>query len=66
LLVNIEHYTDVCVGGDGPEAVADALYEVHELSWRSNATKICVLVSDAPPHGLDCSGDAFPSGQSCV
>jgi len=51
------------VGGDTPEAVADALFEVQRLSWRSNATKICVLVSDAPPHGLGCSGDAFPAGQ---
>lgn len=46
-------------GGDGPEAVADALYDVLHLSWRSDATKICVLVSDAPPHGLAHS-DNFP------
>ena len=49
-------------GGDGPEAVADALYEVTKLSWRSDATKICILISDAPPHGLDISADQFPNG----
>nr|XP_034308119.1 alpha-protein kinase vwkA-like [Crassostrea gigas] len=46
-------------GGDTPEAVADALYDVLHLSWRSDATKICVLISDAPPHGLTQS-DNFP------
>lgn len=46
-------------GGDTPEAVADALYDVLHLSWRSDATKVCVLISDAPPHGLTQS-DNFP------
>lgn len=49
-------------GGDEPEAVADALHDVLKLSWRPEATKICVLVSDAPPHGLMTSGDSFPNG----
>ncbi len=49
-------------GGDGPEAVADALHEVVKLSWRPKATKICILISDAPPHGLDPNGDRFPNG----
>ena len=33
-------------GGDLPEAVADGLHEALKLSWRENATKICVLISD--------------------
>ncbi len=49
-------------GGDTPEAVADALREVLTLSWRSEATKICILISDAPPHGLISAGDSFPNG----
>lgn len=49
-------------GGDSPEAVADALHDVLKLSWRDEATKICVLISDAPPHGLSQSGDGFPEG----
>jgi hypothetical protein len=49
-------------GGDGPEAVADGLYAVLKLSWRSESTKICILIADAPPHGLDPSGDGFPNG----
>ncbi|XP_069116723.1 uncharacterized protein [Argopecten irradians] len=49
-------------GGDCPEAVADALHDLLKLSWRKNSTKICVLVSDAPPHGLDQNGDHFPNG----
>jgi len=49
-------------GGDGPEAVTAALHEVNQLEWRANATKVCVLISDAPPHGLGESGDGFPQG----
>jgi hypothetical protein len=49
-------------GGDVPEAVADALDAVLKLSWRVKSTKICVLISDAPPHGLDQEGDTFPNG----
>jgi hypothetical protein len=49
-------------GGDTPEAVADALNDVLTLSWRSEATKICILISDAPPHGLNLSDDSFPNG----
>lgn len=33
-------------GGDEPEAVADGLNDALNLSWRKNATKICILISD--------------------
>lgn len=49
-------------GGDGPEAVAAALHELNQLEWRPNATKVSVLIADAPPHGLGESGDGFPQG----
>lgn len=49
-------------GGDIPEAVPDALNEVLKLSWRKQATKICVLITDAPPHGLGAYRDKFPEG----
>ena len=49
-------------GGDGPEAVAAALHAVNELQWRPNSTKVVVLISDAPPHGLGETGDGFPNG----
>ncbi|CAF1102017.1 unnamed protein product, partial [Didymodactylos carnosus] len=49
-------------GGDTPEAVADALHDILKLNWREEATKICILISDAPPHGLHTSGDTFPNG----
>src|SRR5579871_5211091 len=50
-------------GGDTSEAVADALHDALNLPWRSEAAKICILISDAPPHGLDpTNGDTFPSG----
>ncbi|XP_045198145.2 uncharacterized protein LOC123552496 [Mercenaria mercenaria] len=51
-------------GGDGPEAVAEGLYDVAtKLSWRPEAAKISVLISDAPPHGLVPSEDrSFQEG----
>ncbi|CAC5367256.1 unnamed protein product [Mytilus coruscus] len=50
-------------GGDRPEAVADAMYQATKLSWRQDATKMCVMISDAPPHGLVPSEDtSFPYG----
>lgn len=52
-------------GGDAPEAVADGLHAALKLSWRAESTKICVLIADAPPHGLSPSGDGFPNGCPC-
>lgn len=49
-------------GGDGPEAVTAAMDQVLRLPYRKTATKICVLIADAPPHGLGESGDGFPKG----
>ncbi|XP_070579987.1 uncharacterized protein [Ptychodera flava] len=49
-------------GGDGPEAVADGLHKALNLKWRPGATKVCVLIADAPPHGLGDGGDGFPKG----
>jgi len=49
-------------GGDGPEAVAEALNDALSLEYRKNAIKICVIIADAPPHGIGVSGDGFPNG----
>eukprot|EP00759_Apiculatamorpha_spiralis_P038516 PhF_6_TR37668/c1_g1_i1/m.56057 len=49
-------------GGDGPESVCCGLHEVLHLDWRPNSTKVCVLISDAPPHGLGEEGDGFANG----
>ena len=44
--------------------MADAMHQVLKLSWRDEAAKICVFISDAPPHGLSAScGDGFPNGK---
>ena len=47
-------------GGDTPEAMNEALFEaVHALSWRgSGATRLMVLLADAPPH-LDYAGPQY-------
>jgi hypothetical protein len=49
-------------GGDGPEAVTAGLHQALNMNWRKEATKISVLIADAPPHGLEPSGDGFPNG----
>jgi len=47
-------------GGDTPEAVAEALNDVNNLEYRKKAVRICVLVADAPPHGIGEPGDSYP------
>ncbi|KAK2462134.1 hypothetical protein APHAL10511_005832 [Amanita phalloides] len=49
-------------GGDGPEASADALQMAVQANWNANATKVTILITDAPPHGLGETGDGFPDG----
>lgn len=44
-------------GGDGPEAVTTALGEALAMDWRENASKMVVLIADAPPHGIGEYGD---------
>jgi hypothetical protein len=65
---NMKARLDACSatgGGDTPEAVVDAMHALLKLNWRDEATKVCVFISDAPPHGLGCSGDGFPEGCPC-
>jgi hypothetical protein len=44
-------------GGDGPEAVTAALAEVLNMDWRENASRMVVLIADAPSHGIGEFGD---------
>jgi hypothetical protein len=51
-------------GGDGPEAVTAALAESLKMDWREHASKMIVLIADAPPHGVGEYGDGesdFPT-----
>jgi hypothetical protein len=53
-------------GGDGPEAVYDGLRAACEnLTWRVHSRRLAVLIGDAPPHGSERRGDAFPRGCPC-
>ena len=56
-------------GGDGPEALADGLRAAYEMAWRPEATKVVVVVTDAPPHGVEpelvYQSDGFPGGCPC-
>lgn len=49
-------------GGDGPEAVTAAMKAALDLNWRAHATKLAVLIADAPPHGIGEYGDGFRDG----
>lgn len=49
-------------GGDGPEAVATALHCADLMDWREGAARIAVLITDAPPHGIEDRNDNFPNG----
>lgn len=49
-------------GGDGPEAVTAALAEALNIGWNEQASKMIVLIADAPPHGIGEYGDGFDDG----
>jgi hypothetical protein len=49
-------------GGDGPEAVTAALAEALNMDWREHASRMVVLIADAPPHGIGEYGDGFDEG----
>jgi hypothetical protein len=49
-------------GDDAPEMLASGLDAATRLKFRDEATKICVLITDAPPHGIESSGDNYPDG----
>ncbi|GAA5871783.1 hypothetical protein JCM8547_008141 [Rhodosporidiobolus lusitaniae] len=49
-------------GGDGPEAVTAGIKAAMDLDWRAEATKMTVLIADAPCHGIGEYGDGFPQG----
>jgi hypothetical protein len=55
-------------GGDGPEAVLDALYDaVFNIKWRDRSEKFIYHILDSPPHGIEFSylNDGFPNGCPC-
>jgi hypothetical protein len=47
-------------GGDLPEAVTAALDKLLTFDWRNEATKVIMLITDAPPHGIGEPRDGFP------
>lgn len=49
-------------GGDGPEAVTAGLAEALGMDWRPTASKMIVLIADAPPHGIGEYGDGECKG----
>jgi len=50
-------------GGDGPEAQTRALYALlTNVTWQAQ-TRIAVLITDSPPHGVDNKAhDDYPKG----
>tara|TARA_B100001248_G_C27397290_1_gene466520 strand:+ start:5153 stop:5917 length:765 start_codon:yes stop_codon:yes gene_type:complete len=56
---------DIDNGGDLPEAIADALYEVNKLNLDNKNTNIIIFISDAYPHGIDKTNDRYPNGCPC-
>jgi hypothetical protein len=46
----------------GPKAVWPAIHELESLIWRDGSDRLTYLIGDAPPHGFDAPGDAWPKG----
>ena len=53
-------------GGDGPEAVSQAMHEAVNLKYRPDAIKICLLIADAPPHGLNQGDSSLSNLRVCI
>jgi hypothetical protein len=49
-------------GGDGPEAQRDVFAAVVNTGWKNGATKVAILITDSPPHGIGEDEDGFASG----
>ena len=49
-------------GGDYPEALASALLVLSKKEFNKKGRKIVVWIADAPPHGMNASGDEYPEG----
>ncbi|KAG1769117.1 hypothetical protein EV702DRAFT_705517 [Suillus placidus] len=49
-------------GGDEPDSQTDALSAACKADWKDEATKVVVLITDSPPHGIGEDGDGFPQG----
>ncbi|KAG2155900.1 uncharacterized protein EDB93DRAFT_1128745 [Suillus bovinus] len=49
-------------GGDEPDCQSDALSAAYKADWRDEATKVVVLITDSPPHGIGEDEDGFPEG----
>ncbi|VDB98591.1 unnamed protein product [Peniophora sp. CBMAI 1063] len=49
-------------GGDGPEAQSDALAAAAVAGWSddSETTKVAIMITDSPPHGIGERGDKHP------
>jgi len=61
------NHTTASGGGDGPEAVEAGLQACLELGWPVTKEgvdfqRVCVLIADAPCHGLGEQDDSFPNG----
>ncbi|KAG1850456.1 hypothetical protein F4604DRAFT_1687137 [Suillus subluteus] len=49
-------------GGDEPDSQSNALSTACKADWRDEATKVVVLITNSPPHGIGEDGDTFPEG----
>eukprot|EP01084_Bolivina_argentea_P130509 230379_1 len=58
------HSVDALGGGDQPECLTSALYScLHQLNWNKDSIKIMIIITDAPPHGLESKvHDDYPNG----
>ncbi|KAF8341937.1 hypothetical protein F5887DRAFT_975760 [Amanita rubescens] len=62
IVANVLSTLSASGGGDGPEASTDALQTSLTADWRDGASRVVILITDAPPHGLGESSDGFPNG----
>jgi hypothetical protein len=62
IVANVLNTLPASGGGDGPEASTDALQLCLTADWNDGASRVAILITDAPPHGVEETGDGFPDG----
>jgi hypothetical protein len=62
IVANVLNTLTASGGGDGPEASTDALQLCLTADWNDGASRVAILITDAPPHGVEETGDKFPDG----
>ena len=62
IMANVLNTLPASGGGDSPEASTDALQLCLMADWNEGASRVTILITNAPPHGVEETRDGFSDG----